>query len=88
MPRLVLPAALPRVVDGKPRVTSILRMTRSGRWPRARGRSPRGAQRVRADVIRQFHERGATDTVELLILCEEDDFKRAAMTEALRSLSI
>jgi hypothetical protein len=42
---------------------------------------------VRADVIRQFHERGATDMVELLILCEEDDFKRAAMIEALRKLS-
>lgn len=41
---------------------------------------------VRADVIRQFHERGATDMVELLILCEEDDFKRAAMNEALQEL--
>jgi ACT domain-containing protein len=41
---------------------------------------------VRADVIRQFHERGASDMVELLILCEEDDFKRASMIQALRSL--
>jgi hypothetical protein len=42
---------------------------------------------VRADVIRQFHERGATDMAELLILCEEDDFKRAAMIETLRQLA-
>jgi hypothetical protein len=43
---------------------------------------------VRADVIRQFHERGTSDIVELLIMCEEDDLKRATMIEALRSLSI
>jgi ACT domain-containing protein len=41
---------------------------------------------VRADVIRQFHDRGATDMVELLVLCEEDDFKRATIVQALRSL--
>jgi ACT domain-containing protein len=41
---------------------------------------------VRADVIRQFHDRGATDMVELLVLCEEDDFKRATMVQALHSL--
>jgi hypothetical protein len=42
---------------------------------------------VRADVIRQFHERGANDMVELLMMCEEDDFKRATMIEALKELS-
>jgi hypothetical protein len=44
------------------------------------------ASHVRADVIRQFHERGAIDMVELLMLCEADDFTRATMIEALRDL--
>lgn len=43
--------------------------------------------RVRADVIRQFHERpGGQDMAELLMLCEEDEFKRAAVVEALRGM--
>lgn len=42
---------------------------------------------VRADVIRQFYERpGGQDVAELLMLCEEDDFKRAAVIEALGRL--
>jgi len=38
MPRLVLPAALPRVVDGKPRVTSFLRTDTGRRVGRGRTR--------------------------------------------------
>jgi hypothetical protein len=38
---------------------------------------------VRADVIRQFHERG-DDLAELLMDLEADDFLRAAVVELLR----
>ena len=40
-----------------------------------------------ADAIRQAYERPeGQDVAELLMLCETDDFKRAAMVEALRRL--
>jgi hypothetical protein len=39
---------------------------------------------VRADVIRQFHERGS-EMAELLILLEEREWARQAMIEELRS---
>jgi hypothetical protein len=39
---------------------------------------------VRADVIRQFHERGHGDIVELLILLEEKEWARQAAIEELR----
>ena len=38
---------------------------------------------VRADVIRQFHERGKADMVELLILLEEKEWARQAAIEEL-----
>ena len=40
---------------------------------------------VRADVIRQFHERGNDDMVELLILLEEKEWARQAAIEQLRA---
>jgi hypothetical protein len=40
---------------------------------------------VRADVIRQFHERGNTNMVELLILLEEKEWARQAAIEELRA---
>jgi hypothetical protein len=44
---------------------------------------------VRADVIRQFWELpGGHDAAELLMLCEEDDFKRAAVVDALRRIEL
>jgi hypothetical protein len=39
---------------------------------------------VRADVIRQFHERGNDDIVELLVLLEEKEWARQAAIEELR----
>jgi hypothetical protein len=42
---------------------------------------------VRADVIRQFHERGAEDMVELLVLFEEEEWKRQGVIDALRRLN-
>jgi hypothetical protein len=39
---------------------------------------------VRADVIRQFHQRGQTDMVELLILLEEKEWARQAAIEELQ----
>jgi hypothetical protein len=43
---------------------------------------------VRADVIRQFYERpDGEEVAELLMICEEDDFRRAAVVEVLRGLS-
>ena len=41
---------------------------------------------VRADVIRQFHERGATDMVDPLVLCEEEEWRRERVIEELRAL--
>lgn len=38
---------------------------------------------VRADVIRQFHERGKDDMVELLVLFEEWEWARQAAIEEL-----
>ena len=40
---------------------------------------------VRADVIRQFHERGQEDMVDLLVLLEEQEWNRQAMIEELRA---
>jgi hypothetical protein len=45
---------------------------------------------VRADVIRQFHERGRpgdADMVDLLVLLEEQEWSRHAMVEELRAWS-
>ena len=39
---------------------------------------------VRADVIRQFHERGKDDMAEVLIALEENDAARQAVIEELR----
>jgi hypothetical protein len=39
---------------------------------------------VRADVIRQFHDRGNEDMTELLILLEEWEWARQAMIDELR----
>jgi hypothetical protein len=39
---------------------------------------------VRADVIRQFHERGDAGMAEALIDLEADDFARAQVVDALR----
>lgn len=39
---------------------------------------------VRADVIRQFHERGDEDMVDLLVLLEEQEWSRQALIEELR----
>ncbi len=41
---------------------------------------------VRADVIRQFHERGDAGMVEVLTDLEEDDLARAQVVYALRQL--
>lgn len=41
---------------------------------------------VRADVIRQFHERGHEDMVELLVLLEEEEWKQQVVIEALLEL--
>lgn len=41
---------------------------------------------VRADVIRQFHQRGREDMAELLMMCEEDDLKRVALLSELRGM--
>ena len=41
---------------------------------------------VRADVIRQFHERGKEDMAELLIELEENEAARQAVIEELRGL--
>lgn len=43
--------------------------------------------KVRGDVIRQFHERGSEDMVELLVLCEEEEWRRQAVIEALERLA-
>jgi hypothetical protein len=61
------------------------------------GRLPAGARsdllrvlespsNVRADLIRQLHERGLADMAELLILCEEEPERRQAVIEALRAI--
>ena len=42
---------------------------------------------VRADVIRQFHERGSV-WAEALMDLEEDEYARAAVVEALRSFGL
>jgi hypothetical protein len=42
---------------------------------------------VRADVIRQFHERGKDDMAEVLIALEENDAARQAVIEELRANS-
>jgi ACT domain-containing protein len=39
---------------------------------------------VRAEVIRQFHERGRKDMTELLILLEENEWARQAIIEELQ----
>ncbi len=39
---------------------------------------------VRADVIRQFHERGEDSMVEVLTELEADEFLRGQVVEALR----
>jgi len=39
---------------------------------------------VRADVIRQFHQRGEEDMVDLLVLLEEQEWNRQALIEELR----
>jgi hypothetical protein len=43
-------------------------------------------ENVRADVIRQFHERGQEDMVDLLVLLEEQEWNRQAMIEELRQV--
>jgi hypothetical protein len=40
--------------------------------------------RVRADVVRQFHERGANEMVALLTDLEADEFLRHQVVEELR----
>ena len=42
---------------------------------------------VRADVIRQFHERGKAVMAEVLIALEENDAARQAVIEELRSMA-
>ena len=42
---------------------------------------------VRADVIRQFHERGKDVIAEVLIALEENDAARQAVIEELRSMA-
>ncbi len=39
---------------------------------------------VRADVVRQFHERGDDDLVDVLTDLEEDDVLRAQVADVLR----
>lgn len=41
---------------------------------------------VRADVVRQFHERGHEDMTELLTILEAGEWKRQAVIAALRNL--
>jgi hypothetical protein len=41
---------------------------------------------VRADVVRQFHERGNEDMVELLVMYEEEEWKPKPSIEELRAL--
>jgi hypothetical protein len=66
-------------------------------WERILAELPLGARRdllrvltspsnVRADVIRQFHGREDEDMVELLVLLEEEEWKRQAVIESLRKL--
>jgi ACT domain-containing protein len=42
---------------------------------------------VRADVIRQFHQRGKDVMAEVLIALEENDAARQAVIEELRSIA-
>jgi hypothetical protein len=46
------------------------------------------ASNVRADLIRQLHERGLANMTELLILCEEEPERRQAVIEALRRIEV
>ena len=48
--------------------------------------SSRPRKKLRADVIRQFHERGKDVMTEVLIALEENDAARQAIIEELRSM--
>jgi hypothetical protein len=71
-------------------------MSSMGLWARRLRRLPAGARadllrilespsNVRADVVRQFYERGDAGMVEVLVDLEADDLARAVVIEALRS---